>query len=131
TVTQSITNHGSVGVPSGLADLQLPNGFQVTSVSTSQGTCPVQTRAHCDLGIVAPGATAQVTYQLRASSTIGGYLINATTAGGLSDPNTLNNRATQPVIVTGGISQIVGIVTRLLGAVLGQPPSGAFQTQLR
>ncbi|HVV35582.1 MAG TPA: CSLREA domain-containing protein [Acidimicrobiales bacterium] len=115
TVTQSITNHGSVGVPSGLADLQLPDGFQVTSVSTSQGTCPVQTRPHCDLGIVARGATAQVTYQLRASSTIGGYLINATTAGGLSDPNTSNNRATQPVIVTGGITQIVGIVIRLIG----------------
>jgi CSLREA domain-containing protein len=129
TVTQTITNRGTVAIPSSVASMQIPNGFRAESFNTSQGTCPPTAPPHCDLGILAPGVTATVIYHLIAGPKTASNLITVIAAGDMTDPNTINNRATQVVLVHGSLAQVVGIITGLVSSLLGRGPGSGSGPQ--
>lgn len=68
-----------------------PAGFNIVSITPSQGSClPISTAVHCDLSALATGANVNWTVKLRAPAA-GSYSSTAVIAGNELDTQTANN----------------------------------------
>lgn len=85
-----VTNAGPDPAESAALIQTLPNGFEVTAVSTTRGSCTVQTAVSCDLGTLPAGAEARVTVQGRPNQRHS--LVSHLQAASLTpDPDLTNN----------------------------------------
>jgi hypothetical protein len=102
--TGIVTNNGPAGAQNVVFTDPLPAGLQVSGlycntavcqspITTSSGTCTVSVNTvTCNLGSMAPGATASINIPVEATST--GSLVNTVTViATQADPNPANNTA--------------------------------------
>jgi uncharacterized repeat protein (TIGR01451 family) len=102
TYTIKVTNKGPLAAFGVTLTDNLPKNAGFGSVSTSQGTCsikPAKRLVTCNLGNLAAGATATVTIMVKPTAK--GMISNTAqaTAASPPDPNTANNKDTEPTTV--------------------------------
>ena len=98
----------------------LPAGFGLASATPSQGSC---TDAICSLGVLAPSASATVTFVATTSAT-GVFVNTASVVAAEPDPIPANNTATQPTTVA--TADQADLVIEKLGPAILAPGSSSF-----
>ena len=121
TATNASTTTPATGVT--ITDA-LPGGLNLTSATSSQGSCSGSTTVVCALGQLAPEATATVTI---AGTAQGAQpLVNtALVSGDQPDPDTANNTATATTPVVAAPADTTGTGT---GTGTGTTPTGTATT---
>jgi hypothetical protein len=105
--TQSVV----AATPAILTD-NLPQGVQVQSTTTSQGTCSIGAVVTCDLGTLNPGASATV--QITVTPLADGMLTNTVTVSAPEgDPDTTNNSVSSTTTVTGSTYSVTPSITSI------------------
>jgi uncharacterized repeat protein (TIGR01451 family) len=99
TYTLTVTNPAPIPDTGVVVTDPLPAGAAFLSAVASQGACVNDNGTlRCTLGTLAPGASATITLQLKATAT-GGVTNTASVAGDLPDPVAGNNSATATLTV--------------------------------
>jgi uncharacterized repeat protein (TIGR01451 family) len=114
TFTQVVTNAGPDPVPDATVTEALPAGASAVSAGTTSGTCAVGATVTCQLGPLAPGASATISLVVQASAP-GPLSVTATVAS--------QALATAAANVAGAGDTNAGDDTATAGTVVGAPPS--------
>ena len=94
-----VSNAGPVAEATTTVTDTLPAGLTFVSSSATQGSCSGTTTVTCNLGALAPSASATVTITVSPTST--GTIVNTVSATGSEpDPNSANNTASASITVT-------------------------------
>jgi uncharacterized repeat protein (TIGR01451 family) len=105
TYTVTVSNNGPDAATKVSVTDKLPSGATFVSVTPNQGACNGTNSVTCDLGTINKGASATVT--LVVTPTSAGTLTNtASVTASESDPNPVNNTATQETQVTKGSADL-------------------------
>lgn len=98
TYTLTVINNGPDTATAASVSDTLPAGVAFSSASATQGSCTGTANVSCDLGDLAPGASATVTIKAKPGSA--GTLTNTASAGSsVNDPNLADNSATATTTV--------------------------------
>ncbi len=98
TYTITATNAGQSAAAAVAVTASTPDGTSLVDITSSQGTCSGDTSLRCELGALAPGASATAT--LRVRPTVPGTIANRTDVSSeLTDTNKANNTARASTIV--------------------------------
>ncbi|MEV0697089.1 hypothetical protein AB0I53_04095 [Saccharopolyspora sp. NPDC050389] len=97
-VTATIRNNGPAASPGTKVTLDVPEGLRLQRLRTAAGSCDAE-NARCDLGVVQPGKSVQVTAEL-VGVTAGNHRIRWTAGGAMQDSHADDNTATTIVPVT-------------------------------
>ncbi|MGB5047727.1 MAG: hypothetical protein WBO46_02220, partial [Caldilineaceae bacterium] len=101
TYTLGVANAGPSAAVSVVLSDTLPAGVSITGLATSAGLCTGSSVIACTIASLAPGAQATVTVTVRVDPTTLGTITNTVNVGSpIFDPNTVNNRANVPTLVT-------------------------------
>ena len=97
--TATITNNGPAAATGVGLDALTPSSGVLTSVTSSTGSCS-STPTVCDLGTLANGASATVTFNV-LQTTAGSSAMTVQISGSETDPVGANNQATASATITG------------------------------
>jgi uncharacterized repeat protein (TIGR01451 family) len=122
-----VTNSGSLVAGSVWLTAPLPAGVTGTSATTDTGTCVVAASIACELGDLAPGATARVTISGTAPTQPGGTSLSVTTSTTSTDLDPGNDTASASVTIEVPIpagAVVVDDFTRPDAWSMGSAPTG-------
>ena len=98
----TVTNHGPAASAATVVD-SLPAGATRTgTLTTTRGSCSGATTITCNLGSMAPGATAKIKIKLKAPGVPQTLFNTASVSGSAVDPVAANNSAATAVGVSSG-----------------------------
>ncbi|GHJ37436.1 hypothetical protein [Streptomyces sp. TS71-3] len=98
TVTVTVTNHGPSPSPGTALTVAPPPGVRVEGLTTPAGSCDAAA-LHCDLGVLAPGASVPVSVEI-TGVTEGEQRLGWSVTGAVVDPEPGDNAAETVVPVT-------------------------------
>ena len=98
----TVTNHGPTASSATLVDTLPAGATRTGTLKTTRGSCSGTTAVTCNLGSMAPGATAKVTIKLIAPGVPQTLFNVASVTGSVVDPAAANDSAATPVSVTSG-----------------------------
>ena len=100
TYTATIKNAGPSASTNIALTATIPSTGVLLSAVASSGTCTNSVPVSCDLGGLASGASATVTFMV-AQQTAGASTLSVQVSGSENDPNLANNQAASTVTITG------------------------------
>lgn len=89
-LTVTVTNHGPAPSPGTTFVADTPPGVRLKELTTPAGPCAADLLPSCDLGVLAPGGTVEVTATLTGVTT-GPWQIGWSVIGAVVDPNPTDN----------------------------------------
>jgi trimeric autotransporter adhesin len=120
----TIQNHGPNQASGVVFVSTMPDSVIVNSVNTSAGTCGAGSEVVCNLGNLASGSTATVTFNLTPESA--GQIESTGSVSAVSyDPTPSNNQATASTTISGGLYSAVPVLSSISPAIV-QSSSGSF-----
>ena len=124
TYTATVTNLGPSASTNASLTALIPSSAILVSVTSSSGTCSATSGVSCDLGGIASGSSATITFVVQQTAA-GPAIMSVQASGSENDPNAANNQATSTSTITGGVYNLVPTVTSIApSAIL----SGASDT---
>jgi trimeric autotransporter adhesin len=112
TYTATVSDLGPSASTNVALTVQLPSSGVLVSVTPSSGACSTSNGVTCDLGGIANGSSATVTFVVK-QTTAGSSAMTLEVTGAETDPNTANNQATSTVTVTGGVYNLPSALTAI------------------
>lgn len=123
TYTTTVTNNGPSAATGVVLNALIPSSGVLVSVTSSAGSCS-STPAVCDLGTLANGGSATVTYNV-LQTTAGSAAMTVQVSGSETDPVAANNEATASATITGSDYNLAPALTAISPAAI---VSGASDT---
>jgi trimeric autotransporter adhesin len=128
TYTATIKNQGPNQAQGIAFDATLADSLIVNHVNPSAGTCGAGSEVVCNLGNLASGASATVTFNI-TPTTSGAIESTATVSSVSYDPKSSNNQATANTVVTGGLFSAVPTLSSI-SPNIAQAGSAGFMLTL-
>jgi len=117
TYTATVTDGGPSASTNIALTAQLPSTGVLVSATPSAGTCSTSGALSCDLGGLANGGSATVTFVVQ-QTTAGTATMNAEVSGPENDPSTTNNTASASVAVTGSTFNLTPMLSAISPAAI-------------
>jgi uncharacterized repeat protein (TIGR01451 family) len=117
TYTATVTNAGPSSSTNIALTALIPATGVLVSATPSAGSCSAAEAVTCDLGGLAKGAKATVTFVVR-QLTAGSAALTVQVSGSENDPNLANNQATATAKITGATYNLTPAITAISPAVI-------------